>query len=169
MTRKHNTLSPHGAFSILKQKKMMNAATPSRLWASTVFQTVSGKRSSPRSEERGYRKYRLSGELCPTGSRALSGAMVGRSVLPPATPLCSLAGGYENHILQTDDHLDGLRVAQSVALECDPPITSHGSAFLLYITYRPLAICHKTSVVADGMKVHGLCHIIKQSLHYSIR
>jgi hypothetical protein len=34
------------------------------LWASTVLQTAMEKRSSPRSEERGYRKYRLSGELC---------------------------------------------------------------------------------------------------------
>ena len=36
-----------------------------RLQASAVLQTVIDECSSPRTEVRGYRKYRLSGELCP--------------------------------------------------------------------------------------------------------
>ena len=91
----------------------------------------------------------------PYGQSLLAGTMVGGSSYRQLRSQCSLAGGYEYHALRADDRLDGLRVAQSVALECAPSITSRGSAPLLYITYRPLAICHKISVVADGMKVQA--------------
>ena len=45
------------------------------LWASAVLQTAIRGRSFPRSEVRGYRNYRLSGELCPLGSGVLAGAI----------------------------------------------------------------------------------------------
>ena len=44
---------------------------------------------------RGYRKYRLSGELCPTGSGAITGAMREELSNRQLHSLRSLASGYE--------------------------------------------------------------------------
>ena len=64
-----------------------------RLQASAVLQTVIDECSSPRTEVRGYRKYRLSGELCPTWQWRPAGAIGGSHHTALCAPLWALAWG----------------------------------------------------------------------------
>ena len=83
------------------------------LRASAVLQTVNGERSFPRSEERGYRNYRLSGKLCPPGSSALRALWKRGASYRQLRSLRSLASGYDCIALRAENAAFGGYVARS--------------------------------------------------------
>ena len=133
------------------------------LRACTVLQTVIGEDSFPRTEVRGYRNYRLSGELCPMGSGALRALYHGRHLPPLCVPLRALGWGYDCFALRAMSLRDDVAPYGRVWRRClacavgDGAVRpacalSHGSRDCLWLMAYGLRLCGSSEDLESSRK-----------------